>query len=273
MRSCFPSWQSRQMCHTRSMELMPAIEEFMTPLPVWTERGEILLPLFGAGHLAWLAACLCAGVALVLMHRRLGEDSEKQRRFELAVALAPLLLLGIHSSSMLAWGAFNPNCLPLHICNLCEILALVYALSGERNVGDVLYGVGIVGSLAALLFPGWRNAPAWSLPSVCGFVEHALVLAFIAMKVLDGSIRPSRRDIWKPLVFTALYLAAIYPLNHLLGTNYAFVNWAPYGTPLLAWEEAFGNPGYIAVYALVFAALEAALFLPWRAEATPGQPR
>ena len=127
MRSCFPSWQSRQMCHTRSMELMPAIEEFMTPLPVWTERGEILLPLFGAGHLAWL-----------------GEDSEKQRRFELAVALAPLLLLGIHSSSMLAWGAFTPNCLPLHICNLCEILALVYALSGERNVGDVLYGVGIV---------------------------------------------------------------------------------------------------------------------------------
>lgn len=273
MRGRFFSWQSRQMCHTRSMELMPAIEEFMTPLPVWTERGEILLPLFGAGHLAWLAACLCAGVALVLMHRRLGEDSEKQRRFELAVALAPLLLLGIHSSSMLAWGAFNPNCLPLHICNLCEILALVYALSGERNVGDVLYGVGIVGSLAALLFPGWSNAPAWSLPSVCGFVEHALVLAFIAMKVLDGSIRPSRRDIWKPLAFTALYLAAIFPLNHLLGTNYAFVNWAPYGTPLLAWEEAFGNPGYIAIYALVFAALEAALFLPWRPEATPGQQR
>ena len=60
MRSCFPSWQSRQMCHTRSMELMPAIEEFMTPLPVWACVFN-LLPLFlvqapfnipGAGNIA-----------------------------------------------------------------------------------------------------------------------------------------------------------------------------------------------------------------------------
>ena len=49
------------------MDLMDTIGEFMTPLPVWDRHGEILLPLFGTGHLAWLAACLCMGIAITLI--------------------------------------------------------------------------------------------------------------------------------------------------------------------------------------------------------------
>lgn len=255
------------------METMRDIADFFTPLSVWTERGEILMTPYGAGHLVWLAVCLCLGIMLVRKHRTLGKKQASQRRFELAIAGAPLFLLGTHILSMVAFRAFSPGCLPLHVCNLCEVLALVYALLHNDSVGSALYGMGIVGSLAALLFPGWSNAPTWSLPSVCGFVEHTLVLAFIVMKTLDGSIRPMHRDIWKPLAATGLYLAIIYPLNHLLGTNFAFVNWAPYGTPLIGWEETFGNPGYIAIYALVFVALEAVLFLPWRAIGAPDSSR
>ena len=253
------------------MDIVSSIIRFLTPLSVWTERGEILMPPFGAGHLVWLTICLCMGIVLVSMHRRLDRDRTTQHRLELAVACAPLFLLSVHMASMFAFRAFSTGCLPLHICNLCEVLALSYALTRNEGIGSVLYGVGIVGSLAALLFPGWSNAPAWSLPSACGFMEHTLVLTFIAMKVLDRSLYPKRCYIWKPLAATGLYVAVIYPLNHLLGTNFAFVNWAPYGTPLLSWEEAFGNPGYIVVYALVFVALEAALFLPWPAGACEGQ--
>ena len=259
------------MCHHGRMDTTTGITRFLTPLSVWTEQGEILLPPYGVGHLAWLAACLCLGITLVRMNYRLATKEVPQHRMELAVACTPLFLLGAHMVSMAAFRAFSPGCLPLHVCNLCEVLALVYAITHDGSVGSTLYGMGIVGSLAALLFPGWTNAPAWSLPSVCGFLEHTLVLAFIAMEVLGGSICPKRRDIWKPLAATGLYLAAIYPLNHALGTNFAFVNWAPYGTPLLGWEETFGNPGYIAVYALVFVALEAVLFLPWHTGAHKGR--
>lgn len=249
------------------MDTVSSILRFLTPLSVWTERGEILMPPFGAGHLVWLAACLCVGNVLACAHRRLRRERTAQLHLEFVVVCTPLILLGTHMLSMIAFRAFSAGCLPLHICNLCEILAFAYALTRNDSIGSVLYGIGIVGSLAALLFPGWTNAPAWSLPSVCGFLEHTLVLTYIVMKVLDGSICPKRHGIWKPLATTALYLAVIYPLNHLLGTNFAFVNWAPYGTPLLGWEEAFGNPGYIAIYALVFVALEALLFLPWHAGA------
>ena len=255
------------------MDIMAAIIDFMTPLPVWDARGDVLLPLFGTEHLTWLAFCLLAGFALVAMHRKLAGRPEEQRRLELAVAFAPFIFLGVHTSSMLAWGAFNTNCLPLHICNLCEVLALTFAISRRKGIGTVLYGVGTVGSLAALLFPGWSTAAAWSLPSLCGFMEHMLVLAFIVMKLRDGSIRPNIRQIWQPLAFTGIYTAGIYPFNKLAGTNFAFVNWAPYGTPLLGWEQRLGNPGYIGVYLTVFVLLELALFLPWRAEATPAQQR
>lgn len=243
---------------------MAAIQDFITPLPVWTERGEIRIPLFGTGHRLWLIACICAGFVLVGAHRGLAAAPEARRRFEIGIAATPLALLAIHTASMFAFDAFNPSCLPLHICNLCEVLVLVYALSGNELLGSVLYGVGTVGSLAALLFPGWSYAPTFSLPSVCGFGEHSLVLMFIIMKLRDKSIRPDFRQLWQPLVFTGIYVAAIQPFNSGYGTNFAFVNWAPPGTPLALWDEMYGNPGYIVVYALAFIALEIALFLPWR---------
>lgn len=249
------------------MDIMTAIADFLTPLPVWTERGEILMPLFGGEHRVWLIICLLLGIGLVRTRQLLAHDRRMRRRLDLAVAMAPLVLLAIHIISMLVYGAFNASCLPLHICNLCEVLVLVYALTGNEPVGSVLYGVGTVGSLAALLFPGWTYAPALSLPSVCGFMEHLLVLLFIIMKLRDKSIRPDFRQLWQPVAFTGAYAAAVYPVNKLYGTNFAFINWAPPDTPLALWERMCGNPGYLAIYALAFIALEIALFLPWRTRA------
>lgn len=246
------------------MDTIAAIQDFLTPLPIWTERGEVRMPLFGSGHRLWLIACVCVGFVLVSAHRGLASAPEKRRRFEIRIAAIPLVLLAIHAASMLAFDAFNPSCLPLHICNLCEVLVLVYALTGNEFSGSVLYGVGIVGSLAALLFPGWSYAPTFSLPSVCGFGEHLLVLLFIIMKLRDKSIRPAFDRLWQPLAFTGIYVAAVYPFNSRYGTNFAFINWAPYGTPLALWDEMCGNPGYIVIYVLVFIGLGVALFWPWR---------
>ena len=243
---------------------MAAITDFLTPLPVWTERGEILMPPFGREHRAWLIICLLLGIGLIRTHRLLARDGRMRRRLDIAVAMAPPVFLAIHIASMLVYGVFNASCLPLHICNLCELLAAGFALTGNESSGTVLYGVGSVGSLAALLFPGWTYAPALSLPSVCGFMEHLLVLLFIIMKLRDKSIRPDFRQLWQPIAFTGAYAVAVYPVNKLYGTNFAFINWAPPDTPLALWERLHGDPGYLAIYALAFIALEIALFLPWR---------
>lgn len=246
------------------MGIIAAIRDFLTPLPVWAERGEILMPLFGQAHRLWLIACVCAGLLLTRAHRRLEHSPQAKRRFELGIATAPIVLLCAHMASMLCFSAFYPSCLPLHLCNLCEVLAIAFALTGNGLYGNVLYGVGLAGSASALIFPGWGHAPAFSLPSICGFGEHLLVLAFIVMKLRDKGIRPAFWDIWQPIVFTGIYVCAIYPFNKRHGTNFAFVNWALPDTPLAAWDEIYGNPGYIAVYALAFLLFELMLFLPWR---------
>ena len=254
------------------MDIVGAIVDFFSPLPVWDARGETLMPLFGRAHQIWLIVCICAAAALVSAFSRMDDGSREKRRFELAVAAAPLALLGIHLASMLAQGAFHPGCLPLHLCNLAEVLALAYALRGDELTGNVLYGIGITGSLAALLFPGWTTAPPFSLPAVCGFAEHTLVVSYVLMKLRDKSLRPALERIWQPLVFTGIYVSAIYPVNKRLGTNFAFVNWPLAGTPLEVWAQMYGNPGYIACYALVFVLIEIALFFPWREKKRQGQP-
>lgn len=249
-----------------------AITDFLTPLPVWDARGETLMPIFGTAHQLWLIICIGMVLLLVSGHRGLAPYPKAQRRFELRVACAPAVLCAIHLGLMAAFGAFHPGCAPLHLCNLAEILAIAYALHGDELTGNVLYGIGIIGPLAALLFPGWTTAPAFSLPAVCGFAEHTLVISYVIMKLRDKSLRPTLEGIWQPLVFTGIYVSAIYPFNKQWETNFAFVNWPLPGTPLEMWEQMYGNPGYIACYALVFVLIEIALFYPWRKKTRQGQP-
>ena len=248
------------------MDIVGAIIDFFTPLPVWDARGETLMPLFGTAHQLWLIVCIGMGLLLVSGHRGLARYPKAQRRFELQVAFLPAVLCAVHIGAMAAFGAFRPGCLPLHLCNLAEVLAIAYAVRGDELTGNVLYGIGIIGPFAALLFPGWTTAPAFSLPAVCGFVEHTLVISYIIMKLRDKGLRPALECIWQPLVFTGIYVSAIYPFNKRWRTNFAFVNWPLPGTPLEIWEQMYGNPGYLVSYTVAFVLIEAALFFPWRKE-------
>lgn len=246
------------------MDIMSAIGDFFAPLPVWDARGEINMPLFSTPHQLWLIICIGICVLLVSGHHGLAPYPRSRRSFELRIVWAPIVLFCVHAASMLAFGVFNPNCLPLHLCNLAEILAVVFAITGSEFSGVTLYGIGLIGSLSALFFPGWTTAPAFSLPSICGFLEHILVVSFIIMKLRDKSISPTPAHVWQPLVFTGFYASAIYPFNKLHGTNFGFINWPLAGTPLELWERMYGNPGYVFAFAVAFASLELLLFLPWK---------
>ena len=53
----------------------------------------------------------------------------------LVVALVPLALLVGDDVLMASWGLFSPQWWPLHTCNMCEYLLLVYAIHPNRPAG------------------------------------------------------------------------------------------------------------------------------------------
>lgn len=210
-------------------------------------------PLFGTVHLLYLTYSITLIVVLTVLFRRLPQGlglQEPRRRMLFVIAAIPLALLLSQDAIMIAAGQFVPQYWPLHSCNACELLALIYALKPNRFCGETLFTLGIIGASAALLFPNWAYCPPWSWPVVCGFTEHSLIIAFIIMLIAGGEFAPAIKRIWQPILFTSIYAAAAHALNDALHTNFLFVNTPATGSPLEGLEQTFGNPGYLVPFAL-----------------------
>ena len=256
---------------------------FLTPEPVLYHGHATGFAQFGAGHLVSLTLSAVLVAVLITRYLRLsatpGGLSPARRRLLLAMSGTAMGVLLAKDLWYLALGMFEPLFWPLHICNLCELIALGHALSPSSRMGmhlaDLLFCWGITGSLGALLFPGWSYyCPAWSLASICGFIEHALVLACALCLLAGGDYEPRPRRVWFVLATTVVCGAVFRVVNPLLGTNFFFVtNPAAAGGPGPWLLATLGDPGFLVGYLLMVVALWAATYLAWRAIVSPNHRR
>ncbi|MBP3884730.1 MAG: YwaF family protein, partial [Olsenella sp.] len=217
---------------------------------------------FGSEHLAWLAVCLAivAGVVLVWKWLPKGEGlAAPRRRLVLALSLVPVALLASDDLLMVATGTFFAPWWPLHVCNLAELVCVAHALAPCRLTRELLLTIGLSGSCAALLFPGWSYCPALSWPAVCGFLEHSLVLALSLLAVSDPLTSPRWADLALSCATVGAYAALFRWLNPILGADFGFVSGAAANSPLEAWQGRWGDPGYLVPYAATFLAVAVVL--------------
>lgn len=257
---------------------------FLTPEPVLLERGEGFAT-FGPQHLSVLACCLAAFLLLVRRYLRLPAGlalGSPRRRMLLATSVVPLALLASRDVVLAAEGLLVPIFWPLHVCNLCEYLAIAYALACDSRagepVGEVLFTWGATGGLSALLFPGWSYCPILSYASLGGFAEHTLLLVSAWAPVAGGDFSPSVRRSWIPAL-AALLAGALFRLtNPDFGTNFFFVTQPLANTPFELFADLLGNPGFLVPYALgaygvwlAWYALAARLPLAYHADRASGR--
>lgn len=218
-----------------------------TPATLLTEGQG--WPLFGAVHLAWLAAS-CALIAFCVLHYRALATEKARKRMTYVVTIVPLILLASQDLGFIVTGTFTPNWWPLHSCNACEYLGILYAIWPAAWIGETLFTLSATGAVCALLFPGWAWCPPLAWPVICGFAEHSLMLALVLMKLATGELRPSLGRLWQAVAFTGAYLVFCLAVNARFGTNFMFVRVPAEGSPLEAFFQLFGWPGYLAPYGL-----------------------
>lgn len=224
-------------------------------------------PLFGWIHLAYLAYSLALMAVLIHLYTGFEEGTEwgrPRRTMMLVVAGIPLVLLISQDAIMSQAGVFGAQWWPLHSCNICEYVGLIYALRPNRFMGEVLFTLGIFGALCALLFPNWSYCPPFTWPVVCGFTEHSLIIAFMVMQLAAGDFKPRLRDVWQPAVLLGIYAPIAYVFNKQNDTNYLFINTPSPGSPLVGLEDMFGSPGYVFAMAAVLFAVFLGMHALWR---------
>ncbi len=150
---------------------------------------------------------------------------------------------------LLIGNRWLPCYLPFHLCSINVFLILWFTLRKNRIIGCFLYGVCMPAALAALLFPGWNDLPAWNFMYLHSWVQHIVLVIYPLALVLTGDIRPNVRDGLKSLLLLACFASLFYGLNWLLYhrgiyVNFFFLRTVPENNPLNVFESLFGNYRY-----------------------------
>lgn len=123
--------------------------------------------------------------------------------------------------------------IPLHLCSLSALAALILSVGPRTPLLDFLWYLGIPGALLALLFPAPAISRWQTLLNLSYFVTHALILLLPAWAIGMGERPRAGRTLPMMAALQIIALAA-GAANHLLGTDFLFLSAPPAGTPLEA---------------------------------------
>jgi uncharacterized membrane protein YwaF len=176
-----------------------------------------------------------------------------RRRQLLVMAILPPLLISTRMAQLISHDVFWPIFWPLHICNLCEYLWVIYALHPHGRFGDALGNLlfcwSIVGGAGALLVPGWASySPLLCWSSLCGFFGHALFFASTICVLAGCDLIPNIRWIWVPIIAAIVGGAFFYAFNAQFGTNFFFTDPYAAGVPFSTLADLFGPSSFFAAY-------------------------
>lgn len=220
---------------------------------------------FDSGHMGWLVVFLCFAFICTIIYLKDGYARKHIRRVLVILMIADEILkyviVAINGISLLAY-------LPLQLCSICVIIAILHGLFAEtggyqnlftRHVGNFLYLIGLPAGLSALLFPAWTALPAFAnIMSIHSFSVHIMLVTYIIMLIVANEIRPEIITI--PVNICALVAMAIgvYLFDVRFGMNYMYLVHISPSSPL----EPFAALGdYRIGYAVILVALMLVMYV------------
>ncbi len=228
-------------------------------------------PTFGTQHLVMLGVFV-AGVPLAARWGRAVRGTAAQRRtcrvlaVGVAAVLVPLQLLDFLP------GQYDlATTLPLQLCDLAAVAAVVALWSGNRHAVALTYYWGLLLTTQGVLTPALDSA----FPSVkfLGFWALHLLVAWSAVLLTFGlRLTPTWADWVRTVLTTLVWAGGAYAFSVATGTNYGFLVRKPEGSVL----DLLGPwPVYVAEMALVVLVLWALMTWPWtrrtRSRSTSGE--
>lgn len=158
--------------------------------------------------------------------RHMGESEKQTIRYVLAVGLW---------MDEIIWHAWNSHTgqwniqtmLPLHICSLMIWLGGFMLIFRNYRIYEFAYFLGLGGATQILLT---SNPPLELFVQYRYFqiyISHGLlIISVMYMTIIEG-FRPTWGSLLRTILGTNLYMAVLFPLNLLIGSNYMFLAYKP----------------------------------------------
>ena len=217
---------------------------------------------FSSEHLAALAAGAMVVAALILGGRSGGRGRQITTGILAFLNLAayPLCV----AANLRESGPIHlDNLLPFQMCDIAAIAAGFALLTHNRTLCRITYFWGLAATFQALLTPAITIGAAHPTFAMF-FVKHFAVVGASLFLPLAAGWRPAP-PIWREAVsawaWANVYLVCAFPLNLVLGTNFAFFSHKPPNPSLI--DHLGPWPWYILSFEVLSLTLFGMLLLPF----------
>lgn len=216
--------------------------------------------IFGMGHL--IALGLIFIFCLSFLHVRNIWEGRQKKHFR--YILAAILFLNEIAWHVWAayWGVWNiQTMLPLHMCSVVVWLTMYMLLTGNYQIYEISYFLGVGGALQALLTPDITGYGFPHFRAFNSFLAHGLLVAVpVYMTTVEG-YRPTWSSFKRIFLWTNIYMIFVFLLNLLIGSNHLFIAYKPNFPTLLDLLASW--PWYIVELEAVAFLIFVLLYLPF----------
>lgn len=191
----------------------------------WDYHGDPFV-LFGTAHLVALGLILLFNLSFLLIR------SEKRAAWRKPLRVSMAVVLIVNELGWHLWNLVNgqwtvQTMLPLHLCSLFVFLSAIMLLTRNYPIYEFAYFLGIGGALQALLTP---DAGIYGFPHyrfLQTMISHGLIVSASVYMTLVEGFRPTWRSLGKVALWGNVYMAVVFALNQLLGSNYMYLAHKP----------------------------------------------
>lgn len=232
---------------------------------------EQLLPFvfYSLSHTVALGAIFAVCVSILLTQNLLQRKKNADRIRHMMAGILLTFDIGLY-----VWygtsGQWDPAySLPLHLCSLTLVLAIVMLWTRSYALFEFVYFAGIGGALQALLTPAAILSGYPHYTFYYFFVAHGGIIASCLLMIAGYGFRPSWRSIVRSMIYLNVLLLPIALVNRLTGGNYLFIAHKPADPSMIDFLGPW--PWYIISMELVALTVFILLYLPFLRR-LPGNP-
>jgi len=185
---------------------------------------------FGTAHIAGLLIILGLPILMSVVIRRSKRESVRKA---MCWPLAMVMLINeavyeVHYYRTHDLWSFLETALPLHLCDIAQILVIFFMFRPSIRILEIIYFWGLAGTGNALLTPD-LSVGFPSLAFTFYFVAHGGIVVSVLVGCWGFKMRPTFRSLIRAFVIANLYGLVVICVNLLLGSNYMFLCKAPIG--------------------------------------------
>lgn len=212
--------------------------------PFWHENAPFI-KVFRGHHLVYILGMFTLFFLMVRNKRKIIKNRELVRRSLLMIAILQQMLL--YSWYIFETGFALSEALPFHISRISSILGIVFLITINKNILDILFYFGLF-AYGSLIYPQ-RVYTFYHVLGISYFINHALTILLPLIAMIVSEWRPTKSGLYKAYSWFVFYFFFVYFLNLLIDGNYFYLKYRPF---FAHWPDVVYIPVALATIFLLF---------------------